>query len=115
MMQSTVLENGMNDYICTCMLVDRVTPVHIAFFNTTPYHMNLVVYPGIGYPTCMLLNFAGSSIGQTLVINLAIHPRIMYSLCMLSNYSPRSMVYSTCMFFLTSFAFAGMVWTKAHL
>lgn len=39
----------------------------------------------------MLLNFAGSSMGQTLVINLAIHPSIMYSLCMLPNYSPLSM------------------------
>lgn len=36
----------MTIYVHVCWL-KWVTPVLTAFFNTTPYHMNLVVYPGI--------------------------------------------------------------------
>jgi hypothetical protein len=53
----TVLENGMDDYIYIYIYIyvhvcwlKWVTPVHTAFFNTTPYHMNLVVHPGIRLP-----------------------------------------------------------------
>ncbi len=46
MMKSTVLENGMDDYICTCMLVEMGNTSAHCFLQ---YHMNLVVYPGITY------------------------------------------------------------------